>query len=73
MARLDNKRNFSGTIGNVVFRTLDGKQIVQSKEAFRKQTPATKISGSEFRQCSTWTKQLRASLTPFLWTTLHRQ
>ncbi|MDI1317080.1 hypothetical protein [Flavobacterium sp.] len=66
MARIDNKKNFRGTIGNVVFRTLDGKQIVQSKAARRKQTKATKISGSEFRQCSTWAKQLRLGLGSFL-------
>lgn len=66
MAQSDSKRNFRGAVGNVVFRTLNGKQIVQSKPGPLRHTAATKLSGSEFRQCSSWAKQLRLGLTPFL-------
>jgi len=61
------KKNFiSGMIGNLVFRNLNGKQIVQSHPRKFKQTKATKASGSEFRQCSSWARQLREGLFPFL-------
>ncbi len=66
MAQINTLKHFSGTIGKVVFRTLDNKQVVQSKAARMKQTKATIASGSEFRQCSTWSKQLRKGLGSFL-------
>lgn len=66
MARLNHKKAFSGLIGNLVFRTLGGQQIVQSKPDSVKQTSNTKASASEFRQCSTWAKQLRLDLWSFL-------
>lgn len=66
MAQLNNKKAFSGLIGNLVFRTLNGQQIVQSRPNKVKQTSNTKASASEFRQCSTWAKQLRLDLFAFL-------
>jgi len=56
----------SGVIGNLVFRNLDGKQIVQSKPEKIKQTAMTKLSGSEFRSCSQWAKMIRQHLYNFL-------
>ncbi len=66
MARINDKRQFRGAIGNVVFKTLDGKEIVQSRPSRLKQTAGTKISSSEFQQCSTWSRLLREGLDPFL-------
>lgn len=66
MARIDNQRLFRGAIGNVVFKKLNGVQIAVSKSNGIKQTTATKDSGSEFRQCSSWTKLLRLGLQGFL-------
>ena len=66
MATLENKRAFSGMVGNVVFRNYRGKPIVQSRPAQVKQTKATQKSASEFGNCSRWAKQLRLGLTPFL-------
>jgi hypothetical protein len=66
MARLGKKGVLSGLVGNLVFRNLENKQIVQSQPDDVRQTKATKESGSEFRQCSKWTKQLRLALKPFL-------
>jgi len=66
MARLDKNKFLSGVIGNLVFRNLDGKQIVQSKPDTIKQSKLTKLSGSEFRSCSQWAKMLRQQLFDFL-------
>ena len=66
MARLDKNKFLSGVIGNLVFRNLDGKQIVQSKPESINQSKLTKLSGSEFRKCSQWAKMLRQHLSDFL-------
>jgi hypothetical protein len=66
MARLDKNKFLSGVIGNLVFRNLDGKQIVQSKPDKIKQSTMTKLSGSEFRSCSQWAKMIRQYLYNFL-------
>ncbi|WP_281297949.1 hypothetical protein [Flavobacterium limnophilum] len=66
MARIDKKSIISGSIANLVFRNVNGKQIVQSKPEKVNQTKATKLSASEFTQCSRWAKKLRISLIPFL-------
>lgn len=66
MATIGNKKIFSGMIGNVVFKNLNGKQIVVSRPAKVKQTTATQKSASEFGSCSHWAKLLRMGLTPFL-------
>ncbi len=66
MARLNSKNIISGLVGNLVFRNLDGKQIIQSRPNHVKQTKATKASSNEFSQCSSWTKSIRIGLHPFL-------
>lgn len=66
MARINKKNILSGRIANLVFRNVAGKQIVQSRPEDMKQTKATKLSSSEFTQCSRWAKSLRLSLIPFL-------
>jgi len=66
MARINNKNILSGRIANLVFRNVGGKQIVQSRPEDMKQTKATKLSSSEFTQCSRWAKSLRLALIPFL-------
>lgn len=66
MAIINSKNITTGRIGNVIYRSLDGKQIVQIHPGKIKQTKATKISSSEFRQCSSWAKELRLGLAPFL-------
>lgn len=66
MARINKKNILSGKIGNLVFRNLHGKQIVQAKPEIVNQSKATKLSGAEFTQCSRWAKLLRLSLIPFL-------
>lgn len=66
MATLGSKKAFSGLVGNLVFRNVNGKQIVVSRPTNVKQTSATKRSASEFGSCSRWAKQLRIGLTPFL-------
>jgi hypothetical protein len=66
MAQLSNSKIISGLVGNVVFQNRNGKQIIKSRPAQMKQTKATKSSAGEFGNCSTWAKQLRLSLLPFL-------
>ena len=66
MARLNKKNILSGRIANLVFRNVGGKQIVQSRPEEMNQTKATKLSSSEFTQCSRWANILRLSLLPFL-------
>jgi hypothetical protein len=66
MARINKKNILSGRIANLVFRNVEGKQIVQSRPENMKQTLATKLSSTEFTQCSRWAKSLRISLIPFL-------
>ncbi|RZK12667.1 MAG: hypothetical protein EOO46_02275 [Flavobacterium sp.] len=66
MGRIIKKNIISGTVGNLVFRNLNGRQIVQMQPQKFKQTKATMASSSEFQQCSTWAKELRMGLYPFL-------
>lgn len=66
MARINGKNKISGAIGAVVFRTFNGKQIIQSKGRKITQSQATRSSAREFRQCSTWAKGLRLSYESFL-------
>lgn len=66
MARVGKKGILSGLVGNLVFRNLEGKQVVQSSAEGIRQSEATKNSASEFRQCSRWTKHLRMALKLFL-------
>jgi hypothetical protein len=66
MATLGNKKVFSGMAGNVVFRNLNGKQIVQARPSNVKHSESQKKSAAEFGNCSRWAKQLRWGLTPLL-------
>ncbi len=66
MAKLGKKGLLSGLVGNLVFRNLDGVQIVQSQPDGVRQTRATKESSSEFSRCSQWAKQLRMGMRSFL-------
>lgn len=66
MGQILNKNIISGSVGKFVFRDLNGRQIVQTHPGKIKQTKATKASSSEFRQCSSWAKELRTGLHPFL-------
>ncbi len=66
MARVHAKNSISGLVGKVVYKTLNGAQIIQSRPKKFKQTAATKVSSAAFLQCSQWTKTLRLGLTPFL-------
>lgn len=47
MARINKKNILSGKIGNLVFRNLHGKQIVQAKPEKVNQSKATKLSGAD--------------------------
>ncbi|MCY1226835.1 hypothetical protein D3C87_143120 [compost metagenome] len=66
MAQVSRKNIISGITGNLVFRNLDGKQILQSRPGKIHQTRETVASGSEFRHCSRWAKHLRIGLHSFL-------
>lgn len=66
MGQVRSKNLISGGIAHLVFRNLDGRQVVQSRSKKPRQTAATKASGSEFRQCSGWARQLRSELSHFL-------
>ncbi|MFY8187474.1 MAG: hypothetical protein ACOVLC_05885 [Flavobacterium sp.] len=66
MAKINDNKLLSGAVGNLVFRTLEGQQIVQAAPGKIRQSKRTKQSGSEFRQCSKWGKQLRWLLHDFL-------
>ncbi|MGL2966032.1 hypothetical protein [Flavobacterium sp. XGLA_31] len=66
MATQGYKNQLSGTIGPVIFQQQFGKTVVRSKPTKVKQTQATRVSGTEFRYCSTWSKYLRMGLYP-LW------
>jgi hypothetical protein len=66
MAQLDKSKSINGAIGNVVFKKIGDKQILQSKPESVRQTDRTKAAGSEFRQCSSWGTRLRNGLRSFL-------
>ena len=66
MGQVSKKNIISGATGNLVFRNLDGKQIVQSHPGEIRQTQATVASASEFSHCSRWSKDLRIGLHSFL-------
>jgi hypothetical protein len=68
MAHINGKNKIVGLVGNIVLRSLLGKQVVQSKvgTGTMRQTPATRASSSEFNQCSQWAKILRLCLQPLL-------
>lgn len=66
MAHIRNKNFISGATGNLVFRNLNGKQIIQSHPGEIRQTRATVASASEFSHCSRWAKHLRIGLHSFL-------
>ncbi|WP_293892212.1 hypothetical protein [Flavobacterium sp.] len=66
MAQLDRSKSITGAIGNIVFKKIGNKQILQSKPDSVKQTKSTKAAGSEFRQCSLWGQRLRHGLRSFL-------
>lgn len=66
MARVAKNKLLSGAISNLVFRNVDGVQVVQSLPGKIKQTSNTKQSGNEFRSCSTWAKMARQNLYSFL-------
>lgn len=66
MAQLGKNNSIRGVIGNVVFKKIGNKQILQSKPGSVKQTKNTKAAGSEFRQCSLWGQWLRNGLRSFL-------
>ncbi len=66
MARINKKGIISGKIGDKIFRNLNNQQIVQAKPDKVNQTKNTVVSSSEFRQCSSWAKQLRIGLHSFL-------
>ena len=66
MAERNRNNSYSGAIGNLVYREVGNKQIVQLKPDSIRQTKRTKESGSEFRQCSSWSKWLRLRMHSFL-------
>ncbi|WP_374165730.1 hypothetical protein [Arcticibacter sp. MXS-1] len=64
MAIINKKGFVSGLVGNVVFRESEGKQVVQTrppggKQARRKQTEETKLSGKEFGLASSAGAEVR--------------
>jgi hypothetical protein len=66
MAKLGNKNQFRGAIGPVIFQERYGKPYARIKKKKIRQTAATKISSSEFKYCSRWSKHIRIGLKP-LW------
>jgi hypothetical protein len=66
MAKINDNKQFSGMVGKLVFRTLEGEQIVQSAPKKFKQSMLTQLSGLEFRQCSKWGRHIRIILHDFL-------
>ncbi len=65
MAQITKNKLITGILGKVVFREVGNKQILLSKAGKVKQTKSTQLSGSEFRQCSSWSKRLRSGLKSF--------
>ena len=53
-------------VGNVIFRNVNGKQVVQSRPSNVKHSQSQKESATEFGRCSTWAKQLRLGLSDLL-------
>lgn len=62
MAYLDKNNIIRGALGNVVFRQLDDKNVIQAKPEKLKQTKATKESATDFGTASTTAKKLTISL-----------
>jgi len=60
MAKFDGKF-LKGALGPVVFRVVNGKQIVSSKPHKVKQTAETKKAGSTFGEGSSLSRQIRAN------------
>lgn len=66
MAIKDNQGFFRGTIGEYVFKVVDGKQVVQSRPFDVKQSKRTKESSSLFGMCSKQAVSVRGSLKTYL-------
>ncbi|PZW39038.1 hypothetical protein LX95_02178 [Mesonia algae] len=64
MAQLDKHNRIVGGLGNLVFRQVNGKTILQAKPGKNgvKQTKQTKLSASDFGTASRTTKALSVSL-----------
>lgn len=62
MAHLNEKNQLVGSIGNLIFRIVNGKVIVQAKPDYRqlKQTQSTKKSALDFGTASRVTNKLNA-------------
>lgn len=66
MAVQDAEGLYRGTIGNLLFRVVDGKQIVQTKGVSITHSEATKKSSKMFGLCSSQTAQIRGKLKPWM-------
>lgn len=66
MAVRDANGLYRGTIGNLLFRVVNGKQIVQSKALSITHSVGTKRSSKTFGLCSSQATQIRGKLKPWM-------
>lgn len=64
MATIDGKGRIRGKVGPVVYRVLNGKNIIQSKPGKVKQSKATQESSQEFAYIQNSAKRLRQYFYP---------
>lgn len=66
MAIKDVNGLYRGSIGNLIFKVVQGKQIVQGRATDIKQSARTKESSTLFGLCSSQAAQIRGKLRPYL-------
>lgn len=66
MAVQDSKGLIRGAVGNLIFKVVDGKQIVQVRPNSVKQTERTKKSSAIFGLCSSQATEIRGKLKPWM-------
>ena len=66
MAIRDVNGLYRGTIGNLLFRVVNGKQIVQARTASVNHSAETKKSSKMFGLCSSQTTEIRGKLKPWM-------
>lgn len=66
MAVQDSKGLIRGAVGNLIFKVVDGKQIIQARPLNVKQSKKSKKSSKIFGLCSSQATEIRGKLKPWI-------
>ena len=66
MAVQDSKGLIRGAVGNLTFKVVNGRQIIQARSLDMKQTERTKKSSKIFGKCSSQATEIRGKLKPWI-------